>query len=109
MSKVLSFATKTIEMRCTCCGQPILVEVTRTDYERFKKGEKLSNVHYLLPEERELFISGTCGFCWDDMFREDEDMFEDAEDEAAVTITDIDTDNEETIKEILKALFGLEE
>lgn len=57
------------------CGKIIPVELTEKEYnDYYVKG---MHIQHAMPtksaDERELLISNTCGPCFDNLFREDED------------------------------------
>ena len=58
-----------LTFKCTSCQCEILVEANPGDVERYYK--EGVHVQYAFPyldrDTRELFISGTCGECWDRM------------------------------------------
>ena len=72
----------TVERTCVMCGNKVPISVEENDYKKFQSPNR-PNVQdcfpYLTPDEREMFISGFCKVCWDDMFpkdEEEEDCFE---------------------------------
>lgn len=68
--------------RCTHCKEITLFALTKDEYERlFIKNEFIHVVFpHLTAEEREVMISGTHPKCWDEMFGDwDEDYDEDEE------------------------------
>jgi hypothetical protein len=68
----MSGRTQTIEFLCRECHKQYGVQVRPQDVERWKQGELIQNaLPYLTDAERELFLSGICGPCFDRMFRED--------------------------------------
>ncbi len=61
-------------VKCRDCGKEFKFNLNPKDIERWKEGELIQNVFpNLSAEERELFISHTCGECWEKMFGNDED------------------------------------
>lgn len=64
-----------VNCRCRICNRVFPLIVDLNDYEFFNTGAvKVQHAFpYLSPAERELFITETCGECWDDMFKEFED------------------------------------
>lgn len=66
-----------LEVVCHCriCDRNIPLVVDFNDYNFFITGTiKVQDAFpYLLPAERELFLTETCGECWDEMFKEFED------------------------------------
>lgn len=60
---------KAYTITCTSCQQPQVVSVKEEDLARWRAGEFVQKaMPYLTADERELFISGTCGTCWDELF-----------------------------------------
>lgn len=60
-------------IKCLMCGKSYEIEVNDVDYQKFLNGEHVQNCFpYLSEEQRELFISQTCGICWDILFDESE-------------------------------------
>jgi hypothetical protein len=61
---------KEIKKKCVCCGEEYTVKVHEEDYEKWKDGELVQVAFpYLTADERELFITGICGICFDDLFK----------------------------------------
>lgn len=61
----------TIDIRCPFCGGISSVELTDEQYEAVKnRGSRRIQdvVPDLSPDVRELFISGICSRCWDELF-----------------------------------------
>jgi len=66
---------RTVE--CRVCHKDRSVDVPVEGYLRWRSGELIQDaLPSLSLAERELFISGTCGECWDRMFSDldDEDF-----------------------------------
>lgn len=63
-----------VTLICRKCGKQVNVEVNQEDLQAYESGEKRVQdaFPYLSPDERELFISGICGECFDKMFPEEE-------------------------------------
>jgi hypothetical protein len=61
-----------IEVTCHRCNQNYSIEVSVEGHEKWQEGALIQDA---LPElssgERELLISGTCDYCWDEMFPEE--------------------------------------
>lgn len=56
---------------CLQCDSRFELPVTEEQVMRWQRGELIQNVMPELPRpERELFISGTCGACWNLLFGE---------------------------------------
>lgn len=62
----------TFKLRCKAgCNRTIDVEVTQAQVDRWRGGELIQKaMPELSPGIRELFISGTCPDCWDDLFND---------------------------------------
>lgn len=59
---------------CRLCKSEHEMEVKKTDLEKYEKGEHIQYAFpHLTPAQRELFISGICGKCFDELFAEGED------------------------------------
>lgn len=61
---------------CPVCGAPgKSFPVTDEQYKDFTEGTShIQEIFpYLFPAERERFLTGICGRCWDKMFKEEED------------------------------------
>jgi hypothetical protein len=62
---------KTIEIKCRSCKEASKFDITTKQWLSIKRGELIQNVlPNLSVDERELFISKTCGTCYDRMFAE---------------------------------------
>ena len=63
--------------QCHACHKDITVEVFQKDLDRYNDAtnrEHIQNIFpYLEASERELFLSGLCGSCWDELFMDLED------------------------------------
>lgn len=65
-----------VKVPCICCGNIVSILVNESDWNVFNTPNRphVQDIFpYLTPDEREMFISGTCKVCWDDMFGEDEE------------------------------------
>jgi hypothetical protein len=62
----------TFEKQCCACNTIHVITVEDDKYRRWREGELIQNVW---PEksivDREIMISGTCGPCFDQLFKED--------------------------------------
>jgi hypothetical protein len=60
----------TISRNCTLCGINVKFDVKAEDYDSWKEGEKLIQeaLWYIVPEKREMLLSGICGECWEKEF-----------------------------------------
>lgn len=61
----------TIDIRCPLCGGISSVELTDEQYKAVKNrgSKRIQDVAPdLSPDVRELFISGICSRCWDELF-----------------------------------------
>lgn len=67
-----------IKITCTCCRQP--VEIPGVDAEKLEAIQAGRSIGMSIqdiipdvsPDYREMFISGICPTCWDNMFGSDE-------------------------------------
>ncbi len=54
---------------CMRCDREYLLPVDEEQLRRWESGELIQNAMPNLPApDRELFISGTCGVCWRELF-----------------------------------------
>lgn len=68
-----------IKITCTCCRQP--VEIPGVDAEKLEAIQAGRSIGMSIqdiipdvsPDYREMFISGICPTCWDNMFGSDEE------------------------------------
>ena len=61
-------------LRCQWCPTQIECPVNLDQIEAWRQGQLIQNaMPQLSPDLREMFISGTCPKCWNDMFSEGED------------------------------------
>jgi hypothetical protein len=60
--------------RCPKCGLVNVVTVEKADYDKFAKrqGHAAELFPYLSASEREILITGICGKCWDELFKEED-------------------------------------
>lgn len=62
-----------IQKVCRMCNNPVVFEISREAYDKWKAGAHLQDVApELTVDEREIMISGVCGNCFDKMFGEGE-------------------------------------
>jgi len=60
----------TLKSKCPHCGSVTFVTVDKNDYEDWQNGKFVQNAFpYLRSYERELFITGICKSCWENIFR----------------------------------------
>lgn len=60
----------TLGVRCHVCKQQHVVITTEPGYQRWIDGDYIQRaMPEVKPADRELLISGTCGECWDRMFK----------------------------------------
>lgn len=59
-----------VVIACLKCGAEHVFDVTKEQKKELDSGEKLIQdiLPNLKPAEREMFISGTCGDCWNEIF-----------------------------------------
>ena len=63
-----------VTIPCPACKTQDTIEVKGQDLFRYNQGAAINNAFpYLTPAQRERFISGLCGTCFDQAFREDND------------------------------------
>lgn len=60
----------TLSTTCIQCGKQVEVEVNKEDLKKYQEGMHIQDAFpYLTAGEREVFISGICGECFDKMFK----------------------------------------
>ena len=60
-------------IRCKMCDQLTILLLDPNDIKEWQEGAHIQDVFNHLSEgERELLISGICGTCFDNIFKEDE-------------------------------------
>ena len=58
-------------VQCTSCGEYLEVPVTEEQIKEWRGGTLIQKaMPNIPPAQRELFISGTCGKCWDELFKD---------------------------------------
>jgi hypothetical protein len=63
---------------CPMCGDSLTVELPTSNLFAYNQGASLTEVFpELAPAERERFITGTCGTCWNAMFAFDDEEGDD--------------------------------
>lgn len=63
-----------IQKTCVLCGKTVSLMVRPQDVVDHKRGKLVQNAFpYLSADERELFVSGICGTCFDEMFKGDDE------------------------------------
>ena len=63
-------------VKCRICHNDKSFDVPIEGYLKWRSGELIQNaLPSLSMAERELFISRTCGECWDSMFPDDDEEF----------------------------------
>jgi hypothetical protein len=61
-----------VQITCNTCKTPYIMDVERADYEKRKEGALIQEAFpYLTADYRELFITGMCGKCFDNLFKDD--------------------------------------
>lgn len=64
---------------CKICGKSVTISLTPDQYIRYEmwKSGKITHIQDALPDvpadQREMFISGVCGECWNDLFGDEEE------------------------------------
>ena len=60
-------------VRCRICDQITTLLLDPNDIKEWQEGAHIQDAfNYLSEDERELLISGICGTCFDNIFKEDE-------------------------------------
>lgn len=60
-----------LSITCRECEDTFNITVNYDDFVAWKNGRHAQNAFpYLNAAQRELLISGTCGDCWDDLYKE---------------------------------------
>ena len=61
---------KKFSLKCKCCNKDFAFNVTDEQYKKYLDGtEPIQKIFpELSPHHRELFISGMCGRCFDEIF-----------------------------------------
>lgn len=60
----------TLKYKCPHCGSITFVTVNKNDYEDWQKCKLVQNAFpYLQPHECELFVTGICRSCWENIFK----------------------------------------
>lgn len=58
---------------CFVCGEKSFIKVRRSDLERYKNGDLIQHAFpEMLPQDREMLISGTHPDCFDQLFPEED-------------------------------------
>lgn len=76
----------TLDVRCRHCNQLTAIRVKFADYKRYCEPDSYVQdcFPYLSAADRELICRGTCGTCWDDMFKPlEDDEVEDDDDSSS--------------------------
>ena len=62
----------TINKNCPICGKEWFVVCDNEDYKKFLSGKYLVQQRFpcMKPSDRELFISGICDYCFDELFKD---------------------------------------
>ena len=67
------------QIPCTWCKTVVDIPVTMIQIERWRNGAMIQQAMPQLSKDlREMFISGTCAKCWDQMFPPEDDDGEEA-------------------------------
>lgn len=63
----------TISKNCVECKCLVEFDVKAEDYDLWKEGGELIQeaLWYVTPDNREMLISGICGKCWNELFKEE--------------------------------------
>ena len=63
---------------CPMCGDSLTIEMPTSNLFAYNQGASITEVFpELAPAERERFITGTCGTCWNAMFAFDDEEEDD--------------------------------
>ena len=63
-----------ITKQCFSCNKLVSFEVSEEGYDKYIKGAHVQNAFPNLSAElREMFLSGICPTCWDEMFKDIDD------------------------------------
>lgn len=94
---------QSMSLQCSACGEDTTVHVAGPDLGAFRTGAKLVQeaFPYLTDDERELFVSGICGKCFDAL---SPDGHEEAEDGVAIVVMSAQQALDDP--ELFRALFG---
>lgn len=64
----LKDGTAIYSIKCRHCKEIHYFTITREQYRKLQQGYYIQDVlHHLLADDRELFISGICGKCFDNL------------------------------------------
>jgi Fe2+ or Zn2+ uptake regulation protein len=68
------FSTIRLSKICASCGRVVDIDVPINEYQAHLTGKLhiQDAMPSLKPEEREMFLSGICGKCWDEIFKEED-------------------------------------
>lgn len=65
----------TIKATCTMCHKAVSVTMSASGYTRWLNGEHIQDaLKELTPGEREMLISGVCEPCFDELFKDEEEL-----------------------------------
>lgn len=71
---VLHNGTMDLGVKCPQCGHKNVVTVNSEGYRAWTRGALIQNaLPELTAEQREVLVTGICGECWKEMFREPEE------------------------------------
>jgi hypothetical protein len=69
----------TIKTHCPVCNKHNNVFVEEEEYKAYQAGAHIqSSLVSNTPEEREMLLTGICGECWNNIFAEDEDDYDES-------------------------------
>lgn len=61
-----------IAIRCKVCKEDQVIRISEADLKKWQDGELVQNAFpYLSADQHELFITGFCGKCYDNLFKEE--------------------------------------
>lgn len=61
-----------VQKRCSMCGTVYTIPMTEAEHELLMSGVHIQDaLPNHSPDDRELFVSGICGKCFDEIFKEE--------------------------------------
>jgi hypothetical protein len=61
-----------VAIQCKICKEDQVIRISEADLKKWQDGELVQNAFpYLSADQRELFITGFCGKCYDNLFKEE--------------------------------------
>ena len=63
-----------LDITCPSCGKVNQLMASKAGIRSWRQGEHIQNAFpELNPDQRELLLTGICGKCWDDTFKEEDE------------------------------------